>query len=66
LASIAVTDGAATIEAKLAALSARVDGLAAEREALAAERDEYRKLYLQMLERCRKLELGLAGPKRER
>jgi len=67
LASIAVTDGvAATIEAKLAELSARVDGLAAEREALAAERDEYRKLYLQTLERCRKLELGLVGPKRER
>src|SRR6185437_4936313 len=59
-------DEAATIEAKLVALSARVDGLAAEREALAAERDEYRKLYLQMLERCRKLELGLVGPKRER
>ena len=59
-------DGAATIEAKLAALSARVDGLAAEREALSAERDEYRKLYLQTLERCRKLELGLVGPKRER
>src|SRR6185437_16337837 len=59
-------DGAATIEAKLAALSARVDGLAAEREALSAERDEYRKLYLQTLERCRKLELGLMGPKRER
>src|SRR6185437_9082119 len=52
-------DEAATIEAKLAELSARVDGLS-------AERDEYRKLYLQMLERCRKLELGLMGPKRER
>jgi transposase len=62
-----VTDGAATsIEAKLAELSARVDGLAAEREALAAERDEYRKLYLQALETCRKLELGLVGAKRER
>jgi transposase len=62
-----VTDGAgASIEAKLAELSARVDGLAAEREALATERDEYRKLYLQMMERCRKLELGLVGPQRER
>ena len=66
MASNAVTDGAATIEAQLAALSGRVDGLAAEREVLAAERDGYRKLYLQMLERCRKLELGLVGPKRER
>jgi transposase len=55
-----VTEGAATsIEAKLAELSARV-------ESLAAEREQYRKLYLQMLERCRKLELGLLGPKRER
>jgi len=62
-----VTDGAAiSIEAKLAELSARLDGLAAERAALAAERDEYRKLYLQALETCRKLELGLVGPRRER
>ncbi|HKO26666.1 MAG TPA: hypothetical protein VJU80_04350 [Solirubrobacteraceae bacterium] len=61
-----MTDGAvASIEARLAELSARVDGLAAEREALAAERDEYRKLYLQTLETCRKLELGLVGAKRE-
>ena len=51
---------------KLAELSARLDGLAAERAALAAERDEYRKLYLQALETCRKLELGLVGPRRER
>jgi transposase len=67
LASSAVTDGAAaSIEAKLAQLSARIDSLAAEREALATERDEYRKLYLQMMERCRKLELGLVGAQRER
>jgi transposase len=55
-----VTEGAAAaIEAKLAELSARVDSVA-------AERDEYRKLYLQTLELCRKLELGIIGPKRER
>lgn len=55
-----MTDGATdSIEARLAELSARVDGLA-------AERDEYRKLYLQTLETCRKLELGLVGAKRER
>jgi transposase len=55
-----VTDGAAaSIEAKLAELSARVD-------AVAAERDQYRALYLQTLELCRKLELGIIGPKRER
>src|SRR5665213_562076 len=60
LTSIAVTDGAAiSIEAKLTELSARVD-------VLATERDEYRKLYLQALETCRKLELGLVGAKRER
>jgi transposase len=67
LKSLAVSVGAtASIEAKLAELSARVDGLAAERKTLAAERDQYRKLYLQTLELCRKLELGIIGPKRER
>jgi len=60
-------DGAgASIEAKLAELSARFDVLATEHEALAAERDEYRKLYLQAMELCRKLELGIIGAKRER
>ena len=60
LKSLAVSVGAtASIEAKLADLSARVDSLA-------AERDQYRKLYLQTLELCRKLELGIIGPKRER
>lgn len=67
LKSITVTGSAATsLESQLAELSARVDALAAERKALAAERDEYRKLYLQSLELCRKLELGIVGPKRER
>ncbi|MGH2878639.1 MAG: IS66 family transposase [Solirubrobacteraceae bacterium] len=60
LAIIIVTVGAAaSIDAKLTELSARVD-------ALAAERDQYRALYLQTLEICRKLELGIVGPKRER
>jgi len=60
LKSLAVSVGAtASVEAKLAELSARVDDLA-------AERDQYRKLYLQTLELCRKLELGIIGPKRER
>lgn len=55
-----MTDGTATsIETKLAELSARVD-------AVAAERDQYRALYLKTLELCRKLELGIVGPKRER
>jgi transposase len=56
----AVSDNAtASIESRLAELSARVD-------AVAAERDEYRKLYLQTLELCRKLELGIVGGQRER
>jgi len=33
---------------------------------LAAEREQYRKLYLDMLETCRKLEQGILGQKRER
>jgi transposase len=62
-----VTDSAGTsIEAKLAELSSRMDTLAAEREAVRAERDQYRALYLQTLEVCRKLELGIIGQKRER
>lgn len=62
-----MTDSAAaSIEATLADLSSRVDALSAEREAAVAERDEYRKLYLQTLEICRKLEMGLLGQKRER
>ena len=57
---------AASIESQLADLRTRVDALTTERAAVAAERDEYRKLYLQTLELCRKLELGILGPKRER
>jgi hypothetical protein len=55
-----VTDSAAaSIEAKLAEFSARLD-------TLAAKRNQYRELYLQTLELCRKLELGIVGQKRER
>ena len=57
----------------LAQLARRLDELEREQEALResvqqaqAARDQYRQLYLQMLERCRKLELGLMGPKAER
>lgn len=46
-------------EAHLSELREKVD-------ALAAEREHFRKLYLDMLEVCRKLELGIVGPKRER
>jgi transposase len=37
-----------------------------EREAAARERDEYRALYLETMERCRKLELGILASKSER
>jgi len=33
---------------------------------LSSERDQYKKLYLEMLERCRKLERGILGQKREK
>jgi hypothetical protein len=35
-------------------------------EQLARERDEYRKLYLEALERCKRLERGLVGKQREK
>ena len=48
-----------TIEERFAALEAQL-------AAVMAERDQYKKLYLEMLERCRKLELGIIGQKREK
>lgn len=47
-------------------LEARVASLEAANRKLAEERDQYRKLYLSMLELCRKLERGILGQKRER
>ena len=44
----------------------RLAAVIAERDRLAFERDEYRKLYLAMLEQNRKLELGLLGQKAEK
>jgi transposase len=38
----------------------------AEREKAEADREHYRKLYLELLERCRRLEQGLLGQKAER
>ena len=40
--------------------------LRADNDRLSAEREHYRELYLRTLEQCRKLELGLLGPKSER
>jgi transposase len=56
----------APVEAQLAALQAQLDALAATNQQLAAEREQYRTLYLQTLELCRKLEQGLLGQKREK
>ena len=50
--SVSERDTLRTVEEKLAEL-------AAQNTKLQAERDEYKKLYLQMLELCRKLERGL-------
>ena len=50
---------AASLDEQLADLRARA-------EQLAVERDEYRKLYLQTLELCKRLERGILGQKREK
>jgi len=49
-----------------AAIQDRLAELEAQLAALGVERDQYKKLYLEMLERCRKLELGILGQKREK
>jgi transposase len=56
----------AHIEETLASLEDKLVQLGAERDEVAKERDEYKRLYLKMLEQCRKLELGILGQKRER
>jgi len=61
--SVSVTD---TVDEQPGAAQAKVDALVAANEKLVVERDEYRKLYLSMLETCRKLELGILGQKREK
>jgi transposase len=44
----------------------RLAAVIAEMDRVTAERDEYKKLYLKMLELCRKLERGIVGPKSEK
>jgi transposase len=51
--------GSVVLDDELAAMKA-------EMRKLAEEREHYRELYLQTLAQCRKLELGLVGPKSER
>jgi transposase len=57
---------AAPIEEKLSRLEQQLATLSTEYEKAQKQRDEYRKLYLEMLELCRKLERGIVGQKRER
>lgn len=44
----------------------RLDELEKKFASAQKERDQYRRLYLEMMERCRKLELGLQASKSER
>ena len=55
-----------TLEKDHAATRERLTEVEREREEAKGERDRYRRLYQQMLERCRKLEKGLLGQKSER
>jgi transposase len=54
------------LEQRVVDLEKQLAVVLAANETLAAEREEYRRLYLQMLELCKKLEAGIVGPKRER
>lgn len=51
---------------RLDELEQRVEKAESERDKAEQERDQYRQLYLETMERCRKLELGLIGQKSER
>jgi hypothetical protein len=64
LASMSMDDVA--IADELATLRTQVEQLVAAQGELTKERDAYKQLYMQMLEHCRKLELGLLGQKAER
>jgi len=59
-----VSDNAIT--QRLDELEKTVAMVAKERDGFLRERDEYKKLYLEMMERCRKLEIGLRSAKSER
>jgi len=51
---------------RIAVLEQQVAAIIGERDQLIAQRDQYKKLYLDMLELCRKLERGILGQKREK
>jgi transposase len=46
-------------------IEARLDDLERRAELAEKQRDEYHRLYLEMMERCRKLEIGIVGSKSE-
>lgn len=50
---------AAALEANIAEIGQQLAELKLRCEQAGAERDQYKKLYMEMLERCRKLELGI-------
>ena len=51
---------------RLDELERKFAALMQERDGFVRERDEYRALYLELMERCRKLEKGLLAPKSEK
>jgi transposase len=61
-----VQDAAVITDDQLTELKTKLDALSAANAQLSVEREQYRKLYLEALELCRKLELGIVGQKRER
>jgi transposase len=50
----------------LTALQSQLEQVAADRDQAVSEREHYRELYLGLLEKCRKLEVGILGQKSER
>lgn len=56
----------AAIAQRLDELEKKFVAIEQERDTYAKERDNYRKLYLELMDRCRKLELGLLASKSER
>jgi transposase len=56
----------AQLSEEVTALRENVQRLTTTNQKLAAEREQYRQLYLQMLEQCKRLERGLLGQKAER
>jgi len=61
-----LVDDVAAMRACVEQLTATNETLLEHNEKLAAEREQYRQLYLRMLEQCKRLERGLLGQKAER